>query len=286
MRQNKQPGAAFSPRTLSLGCYAEVLRLTFQPGKSVIAAIEEALGAKGYQSAVIELKGGSFLPLVYVTPIIPADGLHAAWYSETHTPSGRADIEMLTVVFGRRDGQPFLHCHGVWRHEDGYLGAGHLMPADAEFAQPVEADVWGISGAIMDQLDDSETKFRLFTPLPYAETPAASIRRAVLCRLKPNEPLHRAIETIAAQHGIERATLHGIGSLIGCTFATGDVMTAAASELLIREGRLAPDACGKVSCVIDLAIVDPERRIFEGQIVDGADPVCITFELLIVEEDR
>ncbi|TCM49685.1 putative DNA-binding protein with PD1-like motif [Rhizobium sp. PP-F2F-G48] len=285
MRHNHQPGTAFTPRTLSLGCHAEPIQLTFQPGTSVLAAIDEALAARGFQSAVIEVTQGAFLPLVYVTPIIPADGLHAAWYSDTHAPSGRAEIERLTIVFGRRDGQPFLHCHGVWQHADGYRGAGHLMPSDAQFAEPVDATVWGISGAIMDQLDDSETRFRLFTPLPHAEAPPIAPRRAVLCRLKPNEPLHRAIEAIAASHGIVRASLHGIGSLIGCTFQSGETMTAAASELLIRSGRLAPDAAGDTRVALDLMIVDPDRRIFEGAIVEGADPVCITFELLIVEED-
>ncbi len=61
-------------------------------------------------------------------------------------------------------------------------------------------------------------------------------------------------------------------------------MAAEASELLIREGTLTTDASGASRARMDLAIVDPDGRIFEGEIVHGADPVCITFELLIVED--
>ncbi len=35
---------------------------------------------------------------------------------------------------------------------------------------------------------------------------------------------------------------------------------------------------------LDIAIVDTERAIYEGEIANGTDAVCITFELLIVEE--
>ncbi|RVK98932.1 DUF296 domain-containing protein, partial [Sinorhizobium meliloti] len=35
---------------------------------------------------------------------------------------------------------------------------------------------------------------------------------------------------------------------------------------------------------LDIAIVDTECTIFEGEIAYGVDAVCITFEVLIVEE--
>jgi predicted DNA-binding protein with PD1-like motif len=284
MRSLRQPGVPFTPRVISLGCHAEKKRLTFKPGRSVLEAVHEALAEKGCDSAIVEVRGGAFAPLAYVAPTLSHDGLHAAWYSDIHAPNGRAPIEDLVMTFGRRDGEPFLHGHGVWRHEDGFRAAGHVMPKDSQFAEPVEAEAWILSGAIMDQLEDSETRFRLFTPVPHAAAPAITPRRAVLCRLKPNEPIHSAIERTAAEHGIERATLHGIGSLVGCTFADGQVMESAASELLIRKGTLSPDRSGQAKAKLDIAIVDTECTIFEGEIAYGVDAVCITFEVLIVEE--
>ncbi len=282
MRSLRQPGAPFTPRVISLGCHAEKMRLTFKPGLSVLDAVHDALSEKGCDSAVIEIRGGAFEPLAYVTPTLSDDGRHAAWYSDIHTPEGRATIEDLVMTVGRRDGEPFLHGHGVWRHADGFRGAGHVMPKDSRFAEPVEAEVWIVSGAIMDQLEDGETCFRLFTPVPHPTCAIAS-RRAVLCRLKPNEPLHRAVERTAAEHGIKRATLHGIGSLVGCTFSDGQLMESAASELLIRKGTLSPDQSGQAKAKLDIAIVDTERAVFEGEIAYGVNAVCITFELLIVE---
>jgi hypothetical protein len=120
------------------------------------------LSPLGIDSAVVEIEGGAFNPLVYVMPAPTDDGVHAAWYSATHGPRGRSAIEALSFTYGRCNGEPFLHCHGVWRHPDGSRHAGHLMPHDARFAEPVKARVFAVSGAILDQLEDEETRFRLF----------------------------------------------------------------------------------------------------------------------------
>ncbi|NGN41481.1 DUF296 domain-containing protein [Mesorhizobium sp. CGMCC 1.15528] len=283
MRTIKHPGAALDPRVISLPCRAEKMRLILRSGVSVLAAVEEALRDRGYESAVVHIKRGAFLPLVYVMPALSNDGTHAAWYSDTHSPAGRAEIEELVLTFGRRDGERFLHCHGIWRHADGFRGAGHLMPHDAQFAEPVEADVWAISGAILDQLEDSETNFKLFTPVGLAPAQAGAGQRAVLCRVQPNEEINAAIERTAAEHGIERATLHGIGSLVGCDFVDGQHMASIASELFIRNGTL-QNVEGKPVSRLDIAIVDIDGNIFEGEIARGANTVCVTFELLIVED--
>ncbi len=284
MQTIRHPGPAQQPRSLSHACHAMQLRLTFQPGRSVLAAIDEALKAKGYDSAVVQIRGGTFDPLVYVIPALSEGRVQAAWYSDIRSPAGRAPIEELCLTFGRRDGEPFLHCHGIWRHADGFRAAGHLMPHDARFAEPVEADVWAISGAVLDQLEDEETLFKLFTPVATASAPPASARRAVLCRIKPNEEINGTIERIAREHGIENATLHGIGSLVGCDFVDGAYMSSIASELYIRSGKVWTQN-GTIRSMLDIAIVDIHGQVFEGEIVRGRNNVCVTFELLIVEND-
>jgi predicted DNA-binding protein with PD1-like motif len=281
MRTIRHPGIPVAPRVASVPCRAEKLRMTLQPGVSVLEAVRTALDERGVDSAVVEITGGALKPLVYVIPALSDDDVHAAWYSDTRTPTGRAEIEQLVLSFGRRDGQPFLHCHGIWRHADGFRGAGHLIPHDAQFAEPVEADAWAVSGAILDQQEDSETNFKLFTPVSWQAVPAAQARRAVLCRVRPNEPISAAIERIAAEHGLENATLHGIGSLVGCDFIDGRHMASIASELFIRKG-VVELRDSKPTCTLDLAIVDVEGKIFEGEITPDNN-VCVTFELLIVE---
>lgn len=281
MRSILHPGAAQEPRVLALACQARRLQVTFNPGTSVLSSVTEALAPLGIESAIVEIAGGPFEPLVYVMPAESDDGVHAAWYSRTHAPSGRGTIEALAFTYGRRDGAPFLHCHGIWRHADGQRRAGHLIPGEASFAEPVEATVIALSGATLDQLDDDETRFRLFTPVPHGES--SSGQRAVLCRVKPNEEICAAIERTAKAHGIEHASLHGIGSLVGCDFTDGQHMASIASELFIRRGSLRP-VRGEPVAALDIAVVDIGGRIFEGEIERGRNTVCVTFELAIVEE--
>jgi len=275
-----QPGPASEPRALAVPCGVRSLRLTFDAGTSVLDAVGRAFRPHGIESAVVRIAGGAFDPLVYVMPAPSADGIRAAWYSRTHSPEGRCPIGELVFTYGRRDGAPFLHCHGTWRHADGSLHAGHLMPHDARFAGPVEADVLAISGAVFDQLDDAETMFKLFTPVPLDGEPRSDERRGVLCRVKPNAPIHGEIERVAAEHGISRGTIHGVGSLVGCDFADGRHMSSIASELFIRRGTLEPHG-GRTRAELDLVIVDIDGEIFEGPVAAGTNNVCITFELLI-----
>lgn len=282
MRTITHPGHAEQPRAVIHACHAEFMKLTLQSGRSVLAAVHEALQEKGYESAVVQVRGGAFSPLVYVIPALSEGRVQAAWYSDIRAPDGRSTNEELCLMFGRRDGEPFLHCHGTWRHADGFRAAGHLMPHDACFAEPVEADVWAISGAILDQLEDPETLFKLFTPVGADSVPSDRSQRAVLCRIKPNEDVSKAIERIAEEHGFESATLHGIGSLVGCDFIDGTHMSSIASELYIRSGKVWKQD-GAFQSTLDIAIVDIDGQIFEGVITSGGNNVCVTFELLIVE---
>lgn len=276
-RSIQHPGPASEPRVLAQACSARRLTLTFQSGKPVLDAVTEALADEGIDSAVIEIEGGSFDPLVYVIPAPSPDDSHAAWYSDTRRPDGRAQLERVVMSYGSRQGAPFIHCHGIWIHADGFRGAGHLIPHEAAFGGEVQATVHALSGAILDQQADAETNFTLLTPVANGAA-TESETRAVLLRIKPNTDIHQALEETARANGIEAATVHGIGSLVGCDFADGSHMASYASELFIREGRI---EAGRAA--IDIAVVDIDAEIFDGEITRGGNDVCVTCELLIVE---
>ena len=276
-RSIKHPGEPQEPRVLAVACSARKLQVTFQPGLPVLAAVAQALSEQGIDSAVVEIGGGSFEPLVYVIPARSPDSTHAAWYSDTRHPEGVGLGERLVMSFGRRQGAPFIHCHGIWLHNDGYRAAGHLIPGEAMFAEGVDATVYALTGAIFDQLPDNETNFPLLTPVPHGNARDGE-RRAVLLRVKPNTDIHAALENAARAHGITQGSIHGIGSLVGCDFVGGSHMASFASELFIRDGRIAD---GKA--MLDIAIVDVDGTIFEGEVTRGGNMVCVTCELLIVE---
>jgi predicted DNA-binding protein with PD1-like motif len=276
-RSIRHPGEPQQPRVLAEPCSVRQLSLRFAAGVPVLDAVAQALTVEGVESAVIEIEGGSFAPLVYVIPAPSPDEAHAAWYSDTRRPEETALGDRLVMSFGRRQGQPFIHCHGIWIHADGFRGAGHLIPHEAMFAENVEATVYAVSGAIFDQQQDAETNFTLLTPVPNG-APRPGEAKGVLLRIKPNADIHAAVEDAARSGGIANGTVHGIGSLVGCDFADGTHMASYASEFFIREGRIED---GKA--VLDIAIVDVDATIFEGEIIRDTNPVCVTCELLIVE---
>ena len=261
---------------LTQGCSVRKLQLRFYAGLPVLDAVAKALTAEGIEGAVIEIEGGSFAPLVYVIPAPSLDDSHAAWYSDTRKPDGVALGESLVMSFGRRKGEPFIHCHGIWIHADGFRGAGHLIPHEAMFAEEVEATVYAVSGAILEQQQDSETNFTLLTPVPNGSA-GSDQARGVLLRIKPNTDIHAAVEQAASSAGIAQASIHGIGSLVGCDFVDGTHMASYASELFIRNGSVEDG-----TAALDIAIVDVDAAIFEGEIMRGTNPVCVTCELLIV----
>ncbi|WP_414735954.1 PCC domain-containing protein [Ensifer adhaerens] len=276
-RHISHPGPQSQPRVISQPCSARRLSIRFQPGKSVLEAVAEALGAAGVDSAVIEFDAGKLRPLVYVIPAPSADEAFAAWYSDIRRPDGTARFERVVMSYGRRGEAPFIHCHGIWRHADGFRGAGHLIPHETVFAEEVEATVYALSGAILDQQPDPETNFPLLTPVPNGVAREGG-HRAVLVRAKPNTDIHAALEEVASRHGIRNASIHGIGSLVGCDFVDGRQMVSYASELFIREGRI-----DSGEATIDIGVVGIDAEIFEGEILRGGNVICIACELLIVE---
>lgn len=276
-RYISHPGPKIEPRVISQACSVRRLLIRFQPGKSVLEAVAEALAAVEVDSAVIEFTAGKLCPLVYVIPAPSPDEAFAAWYSDTRRPDGIGQFERVVMSFGRQGEAPFIHCHGIWKHADGFRGAGHLIPHETVFAEEVEATVYALSGAILDQQPDAETNFPLLTPVPNGVA-TEDEPRAVLVRAKPNTDIHAALQESAIRHGIRNASIHGIGSLVGCDFTDGRRMVSYASELFIRSGCIND---GQVA--IDIGVVGMDGEIFEGEILKGSNVVCIACEILIVE---
>ena len=153
---------------------------------------------------------------------------------------------------------------------------GHLLPLEAELAEPVEAEAWAVTDAVFDVADDPETGFRLFRPalLPKGGAGGAA---ALLCAFRPNQDIGAAIEAACRLHGIGDASVHGIGSLIGADFEDGTGMSSYATEVLRAAG---PVSGGRAT--LDVAMVGMDGELAEGTLSRGVNPVCVTFEILIV----
>ena len=275
-RRVVHPGPVAKERIEAIACRAEAFEVTLAPGIDMNASIADAFASRGFSGGFLRLKNAMVDPMRYVIPAPAPDAEHAAWYSETFAPEGEAIIEDAGFIVGRRDDQPFFHCHGVWETSDLGRRAGHLLPHDSRLSKPARAQAWGVSGDVFEVLDDRETNFRLFTPRPSKEENSAGCR-AVIARVRPGEEIGQAIEALCRQHDMLHATVMGIGSVVGAVFTDAPDVSSYATEALITDGKVTDGTCR-----LDIAIVGIDGCITEGRLAPGINPVCVTFELLIV----
>ena len=273
----RQPGPELEPRVVALPCSVQKLVLRFPAGKSVLSGISDVLAVNGIETAMLEFAGGRLSPLVYVIPAVSTEPAHVAWYSDQRRPEGVARFERAVMSFGWDKGEPFLHCHGIWLHADGFRGGGHLITDQSVFAEEVEATVWAICGARLERLPDEETNFSLLTPIASGQADPGGIR-GVLLRIRPNFDIHGGIETAARANGIGRGRVHGVISLVDCDFEGGQFMESYASEGFIHAGHLEG---GIAQLSVGVAAMNGE--VFEGGLVRGGNVICIASEILVIQ---
>src|SRR5215210_363289 len=285
IRHIPQPGPVDPVRIESLEGRGQALELELKPGLSLIDAIAKPLLATGYEAAAVRLEGGSLMPFTYLIPAASTEPKYAAYYSEPFAPPGETRIEVANVSVGRRDGQPFLHCHGIWLEADGSRRGGHPIPDQTFIHSLPKVQAWGLSEIALHAEFDPETNFTLFHPVPTGGAATSSGPRMVVARIRPNEDVSDSIEAICREHGFAAAIVRGsIGSVIDPVFADGRRVEADSTELLVLNGVVWSDMSGKLQSQLDVALVDTEGRVHQGRLVPGRNPVCITFELVLEEQ--
>ncbi len=256
------------------------LRFTLQPGDSVDQAIAKGFAASGCAGGFVAFSYGRFHPFRFLMPAFARDARHAAWYSDTFAPEGSVHIRRGCAIVGMRDGKTFIHCHGIWDTAEGRR-MGHMLAPNTIVAEPVEVIGIGLRNATFKSQEDPETNFILFEPVLVTEESQSSSKCPVLlAKVRPNEDISLAIEALCAERGITAAKVYGIGSLNEVRFTDGRSVSSYATELVINGGAVTSDG-GKPTARLDIAVVDVEGTISEGEIVRGDNPVCVTFELII-----
>ena len=271
-RRIRQPGPALEPRAVVVPARGAWFEATLATGLGLVPAIGAALRAKGFESGVVELEGGGFGPFAYVIPALSETGANAAFYSDVRTPSGVTTLATARVTFGQRDGADWLHAHGLWM-VDGRLTGGHIMPHETVIAAPIRARIWGMAGVVFATAHDPETNFTLLAPV----SPAHSAPNCLAVRLRPNQDIHDALETICRTHGIAAAEIAGgVASSIGAHDEGGTVNVPFATEIFITRGLIGAEA------VLDVAMIDWTGTISAGRLRRGANPVLMTAELVLI----
>ena len=263
------PGPRATKRVIAVPCSPRAISGPVRKGQSVMEAVAEIFARHQCKGGVMKLHGLKLDPIHYVLPALSTDGLHAAWYSETHTPKGCFTVKRATATVGWRHGAPFLHCHGLWQGPDG-TAMGHLLPHASTIAEDGILHGVGMTEAWFEAVSDQETAFTLFSPQ------GAENGAGVLARLLPGEDVITAIEALAAKFGITYARLHAVGSIDHVVFANGQRMDCLATELHFLDARL---HAGRAE--IEIEVVDITGRIMRGRLAAGHNPVGVTLELLI-----
>jgi predicted DNA-binding protein with PD1-like motif len=280
MRPLTQPGPAKAERIEAYDGGCVTLDIALEAGLSLNAALTRGLVASGFSCGTLVFADAVLGPFTYVVPHPSPDTSHVAYFSPPRTPPGRTHVDIANATFGWRDGAPFVHCHGVWTEADGRRRGGHMMPHETIFAEAGSAHAWAFPDLAIRVEQDPETNFSLFRPVPLAAQGPG--RHALVARIRPNEDLCTAIETICVARGVTTATIRGsLGSLIGATFDNGKAVPDIATEVLVLAGIVSPDASGEPRAQIDMAVVDMRGEVHQGRLVRGENPVCITFELVL-----
>jgi predicted DNA-binding protein with PD1-like motif len=282
-RRIAQPGPPAAQRIDMVEGRAIEAEFELEPGLVFLEAIRRRLAAMGRSSAVLQLEGGAFGPFTYLMPALSQTGENAAFYSHPFRPPGHSRIESGAVTMGWRDGEPFLHCHGLWFEADGRRNGGHVVPTETVVAEPIRARAWVLDGMAFEARPDAETNFTLFGPVaqpPVADGAASGRYFAV--RLRPNQDLCGALEQFCRSHGIAAAEVRGgVGSIIGAVFDDGRTSEPFATEIYFRNGRIRPDEQGAPVADLDIGLVDYTGGLAEGRLRRGENPVLMTVELAI-----
>ncbi|MFC3170070.1 PCC domain-containing protein [Paracoccus fontiphilus] len=263
------PGPRGAARAVAVPASLRPIAGVLPAGQTVMDAVGDLFAAHGCKGGVVWLDGVTCDPMRFVLPAPSTDGIHAAWYSDTHAPDGPVRIARASATVGWKNGAPFLHCHGTWGET-----MGHLLPLDSVLAADADVTGLGAPDAWFEALPDAETAFTLFTPQ------GGGTGTGLLARILPGEDVVTAIETLCARHGVTHARLHGVGSIDHIRFAEGHRMDCHATEL-----RLDGATLDQGRATVPIEVVDIAGTIMRGTLERGANPVGVTLELVIERTD-
>jgi predicted DNA-binding protein with PD1-like motif len=280
MRRIEHPGPVHPTRIECVPANVRSVAVELPPGVTLLQGLADAVGAQGATSAVFSFRDGSFAPFRFVMPALTNSPKHVAYFSERFEAAGAARIESGSVTFGSRDGEPTLHCHATWTESDGRRRSGHVLAAESQVEHPTRLHAWMIDGAAFEVSPDAETNFSL---LQVAAKPAGSdSTNGLVVRVRPNQDLCVALETLCVERHIRRARIcGGVGSLIGTIFDDGRTVEPFVTEVFIRRGVIEPGIDGAPRAEVDVGLVAHTGEIAEGRLERGQNPVLITFELVI-----
>lgn len=276
----EQPGPAGAAYT---SAFTRLVELDFELPAGVVLhdALAQEIKARGLTGAYIRIADAGMSELAYVFPALSPDDDHVAWYSETVKPPMPGRVENAGIICGSLSDKPHYHCHGLWSDAKGKTAMGHLLPEVSVLSAPTRVVGFGFRDARFNRVYDPQTGFDLFVPEQLADTPADA--QAILLRITPNIEINQPLIEVCQKAGWTRASVHGVGSLIGAKFDDGRIMNSFATEVLVTKGTV--DLTGAEPRVdLQISLVGLDGKFMHGALAATGNPVLITFELILKNE--
>ncbi|EHR61104.1 PCC domain-containing protein [Saccharomonospora cyanea] len=283
------PGPPAAERIVSVATPVSVVRAELPAGSVVADALWELTRSAGCRGAHAELSHGCFGRLRYVHPAIGADGAPPATFSETVEPVAPGFVVGGSAAVGMREGRGFAHVHATWLDGEGRLRGGHLLPETTVGDVPIQVTLRALPGVALVSDTDPETTMPVFTPhpVPCGDVPGP---RAAVSRVRPGVDLHEAVATVAAEAGFDSAVVRAsLGSAVGAHLRRGSRLVEVpwpATEFATLTGTVHGAGTARPRIVLAGSLVDLDGRVHTGVVVEGRNPVAVTFELYLEEADR
>lgn len=285
----RHPGPRPEQRLVSVPTPVSVVHAELAPGVVVSDALCELADSAGCRAASVELAHGSFGVLRYVHPAVGTDD-RPAYFSETIEPPGPCFVLGGSATVGRRDGRAFTHLHATWLDGNGRLGGGHLLPETTVGAVPIQTTVRLLHDVELISDTDPETRMPVFTPhAGPASSQGRQRARAVMSRVRPGVDLHAVVVEVAGRAGFGTAVVRAsLGSVVGARLRTGPGRIAEAdwpaSEVTMLAG-IVTGPGDDPEVVLSGVMVDRGGEVHSGVLLEGQNPVAVTFELYVEEGD-
>ena len=162
MRLLEQPGPASAP--------GRQFRIVLAEGEDYLTGLTQALAGRDITSAAIQVLGGTFASMQYMTGQPDDSGQRVATYGAPTSLEGPVRIIGGNAILGHGpDGQPLLHSHIVVVDNQGQIHGGHVPP------EVCPAGPGGITVLASEMQDggfqvapDEETNYSIFQPKGFA----------------------------------------------------------------------------------------------------------------------
>ncbi|MCI4010728.1 DUF296 domain-containing protein [Brevibacterium sp. ZH18] len=297
-------GPQLKPRIVSVPTRHSVHEIDLPEGTDLVESIAGLLGSLGAEGLMVEFLAGEFGHISFVHPAYGPDAEHPMSFTSEFESPGPARLRHASATVGFKDGGPFSHIHASWDEEDGRIRGGHLLPGTLAGPTGLRLRVFALHDARLLSDHDPETGFSAFAPAPRAtdgDSPnvdaaevdaadassdggAADLPRefdAVISRVRPGEILDEAVVCVCRDARFDSAEVRAsLGSTTGAVFTDGTAPWPAV-EFTHLKGTVSGAMSDDPSVQLEGEVADVAGEIRSGQLAAGANPVAVTFELLV-----